>query len=123
MGIDIGSTTAKMVILDKDNSLVFSRYRRHNAHPAGILTSFFEEAQREMGDIKVSATVTGSVGMGVAENLQIPFMQEVSAATQYTRYRYPEASALIASSCIFSSTRARQTRIALSLFLCWLFSS
>ena len=48
-----------------------------------------------MGDIKVSATVTGSVGMGVAENLQIPFMQEVSAATQYTRYRYPEASALI----------------------------
>lgn len=95
MGIDIGSTTAKMVILDKDNTLVFSRYRRHNAHPAGILTSFFEEAQREMGDIKVSATVTGSVGMGVAENLQIPFMQEVSAATQYTRYRYPEASALI----------------------------
>lgn len=40
MGIDIGSTTAKMVILDKDNTLVFSRYRRHNALPAGILTSF-----------------------------------------------------------------------------------
>lgn len=95
IGIDVGSTTAKMVILDTNDTLVFSRYERHNTHPSSLLATFFEEAQRTLGDIEASAIVTGSIGMGFAEKLQVPFMQEVSAATQYTRYRYPKASALI----------------------------
>lgn len=95
IGIDVGSTTAKMVILDTNDTLVFSRYERHNTHPGSLLATFFEEAQRTLGDIEASAIVTGSIGMGFAEKLQVPFMQEVSAATQYTRYRYPKASALI----------------------------
>lgn len=95
IGIDVGSTTAKIVILDTNDTLVFSRYERHNTHPSSLLATFFEEAQRTLGDIEASAIVTGSIGMGFAEKLQVPFMQEVSAATQYTRYRYPKASALI----------------------------
>lgn len=95
IGIDVGSTTAKIVILDTNDTLVFSRYERHNTHPGSLLATFFEEAQRTLGDIEASAIVTGSIGMGFAEKLQVPFMQEVSAATQYTRYRYPKASALI----------------------------
>ncbi len=95
VGIDIGSTTAKIAILDADNACIFSRYERHKASPCSLLKQFFEDALHEIGNIDASLTVTGSVGLGVAETLQTPFVQEVVAATQYARDRYPEASAMI----------------------------
>ena len=94
-GLDVGSTTAKMVILDKHGEVVFSRYERHNAQVNELLASYFDEAQKQLGDIATTIAVTGSVGMGTAEQLHVGFIQEVVAATQYVQQSYPSASALI----------------------------
>lgn len=94
-GLDVGSTTAKMVILDNHGEVVFSRYERHNAQVNRLLETYFREAREQLGDVTTAIAVTGSVGMGTAEQLQAGFVQEVVAATRYAQERYPEASALI----------------------------
>ena len=95
-GLDVGSTTAKIVIIDESGQTVFSRYERHNAQVNDLLSAYFREARQELGDIETSIAVTGSVGMGTAEQLRTEFIQEVVAATRYAQQLYPSASALIA---------------------------
>ena len=95
MGIDVGSTTAKMVVLNDKNDVVYTRYERHNARVNELLNTYFNELQPIVGDARVSVAVTGSVGMATAEQLGAPFVQEVVAATTYARQRHPEAKALI----------------------------
>ena len=69
-GLDVGSTTAKMVILDNHGQVVFSRYERHNAQVNRLLETYFREAREQLGDVTTAIAVTGSVGMGTAEQLQ-----------------------------------------------------
>ncbi|WP_417174686.1 acyl-CoA dehydratase activase-related protein [Barnesiella intestinihominis] len=94
-GLDVGSTTAKIVIIDESGQTVFSRYERHNAQVNDLLSAYFREARQELGNIETSIAVTGSVGMGTAEQLRTEFIQEVVAATRYAQQLYPSASALI----------------------------
>ncbi len=95
LGIDVGSTTAKVVILDNQGDIVFSRYERHNAQPIARVLSFLQEARQKLGQIELSATVTGSVGMKIAEIIHAPFMQEVVAASRYVQHNYSSATAMI----------------------------
>ena len=94
-GLDVGSTTAKMVITNAGGEVVFSRYERHNAQVNRLLARYLDEARTELGDLSTAIAVTGSVGMGTAELLQADFIQEVVAATRYVQQNYPSASALI----------------------------
>lgn len=94
MGIDVGSTTAKMVVTH-NNEVIFSRYERHNARVNELLVSYLDDLMQQAGDVQVTLGVTGSVGMATAEQLGAPFVQEVVAATTYARERHPEAKALI----------------------------
>ena len=64
IGLDIGSTTVKLVAVDSDNKIVFTRYGRHNTQMLDVVTLFLEELQAEHPDERVSFRVTGSVGMG-----------------------------------------------------------
>ena len=75
-GLDVGSTTAKIVIIDESGQTVFSRYERHNAQVNDLLSAYFREARQELGDIETSIAVTGSVGMGTAEQLRTEFIQD-----------------------------------------------
>ena len=95
IGLDVGSTTAKSVMVDPENNIVFSRYERHHAAVAEVVGRFFNDIRGQFGDITVSVTVTGSVGMGVAEKFGVPFVQEVVAATEYVRTLHPEISTII----------------------------
>ncbi len=94
LGIDVGSTTAKIVLLHGDD-IVFSRYERHNARVNELLRRYLDEMAAQTGDVDTSVCVTGSVGMATAEQLGAEFIQEVVAATVYTRARHPEVKALI----------------------------
>lgn len=94
-GIDVGSTTVKMVVLDANRNIVFKQYKRHNAQYKETLRDFISSAIEEIGNIPCSITVTGSVGMNISEMLDVPFLQEVVAATQYTRQTYPNTNTLI----------------------------
>ena len=95
IGLDIGSTTAKMVVTDGDGRIVWSRYERHNARVNELLQRFFADVAEVIGSCHVSVAVTGSVGMQTAELLGAEFVQEVVAASYFARQRFPEAKALI----------------------------
>ena len=82
-GIDIGSTTAKAVVLDKEGGMVFSRYCRHQGKTVETTRSIFKEALEKLGDVELDLAVTGSAGMGAAEVFGLPFVQEVVASAHF----------------------------------------
>ncbi len=95
IGVDIGSTTIKMVALDAADRLVFEVYRRHQMKVCDTFVSILRQLRERVGDVEVSLTMTGSVGMGVAERLSLPFVQEVVAATNYIHAYHPEVTTMI----------------------------
>lgn len=95
VGIDIGSTTAKIVALDGDGNVVYSDYVRHQARVRDCLEAFSTKLEQIAGDAEISVSITGSVGMGVSERCGLPFVQEVVAATNYVRAAHPEAKTMI----------------------------
>ena len=95
VGIDIGSTTAKMVAVSPDGKVFFSRYGRHNARAKETVSVFLEELGRETDDAEISVCITGSVGMGLSEKCGLPFVQEVVAATKAVKTDYPQVATMI----------------------------
>ena len=84
LGVDIGSTTVKIAIINEKNEMLFSDYKRHFANIQETLTELLEEgrdALKEKGieDVTLSPTITGSGGLTLSKHLQIPFVQEVVA--------------------------------------------
>ncbi len=77
LGIDIGSTTVKVAILDEQQNIIFSDYKRHFAKIKETLQELLSDAYEQHGNITVHPTVTGSGGMAISEYLEIPFCQEV----------------------------------------------
>ncbi len=96
IGLDVGSTTAKIAVIDgHSQKTVYSKYERHNARVNELVSRYFSEIYELTGNAQVSICVTGSVGMTTAEQLNAEFVQEVVAATIYARTDHPEAKALI----------------------------
>ena len=82
LGIDIGSTTVKIAILDSKNNILFSDYRRHYANIKETLSYLLNEAYQKLGNLQLHPMITGSGGLTLANHLQVPFVQEViSVAT------------------------------------------
>ncbi len=81
LGIDIGSTTVKIAILNPEHKLMFADYKRHHADIQGTLHSLLEEASQKLGDVVVHPVITGSGGLTLANHLQVPFVQEVVAVS------------------------------------------
>lgn len=95
-GLDVGSTTAKAVVLDPDGDIVFCAYKRHQTDIVGTVMGFLHTIAEEIGtDSRLAVTITGSVGMGIAERFSVPFVQEVIAATQYVRKKHDGISTVI----------------------------
>jgi len=87
VGIDIGSTTVKIAILDDNNQIIFSAYERHYANIQETLRKIIESALNELGNREISPMITGSGGLAIAGHLNIPFVQEVvSVATSLKTY-------------------------------------
>lgn len=95
VGLDVGSTTAKIAVLDNDDNLIYSRFERHNAKVTELVTDYFREIEARLGNCRLRLCVTGSVGMHTAELLNTEFVQEVVAATVFARNRFPQAKTLI----------------------------
>ena len=95
IGLDVGSTTAKIAVIDENNNLIYSKYERHNARVTELVSRYFDEIQSLIGNAEVSVCVTGSVGMATAEQLKAEFVQEVVAASIYARNAHSEAKTLI----------------------------
>lgn len=87
VGIDIGSTTVKIAILDDKDQIIFSAYERHFANIQETLKNIIESAYNELGDCDIAPMITGSGGLSISKHLNIPFVQEVvSVATSLKSY-------------------------------------
>ncbi len=94
LGLDVGSTTVKLVLLNGD-SLEYATYRRHHADITGELDEVYTDVLAQFPDADVIAGVTGSGGLGVAQILGIPFVQEVIAGTAAITHKDPHADVVI----------------------------
>lgn len=81
LGIDIGSTTVKIVVLNEEQKMIFSGYERHNVRIVDAVVSILGRIPLGLGN-DFSVAITGSIGMGIAQNTGIPFVQEVVAASK-----------------------------------------
>ena len=79
LGLDVGSTTMKCVLLDEQGNLLFSHYQRHYSQIPETALSLLEKMKPLLRDRKCSISISGSAGMGMAQNLHLPFVQEVYA--------------------------------------------
>ncbi len=82
LGIDIGSTTVKIALLDHQNHICFSDYERHFANIQETLTGLLKKALAAAGDVDVCPSITGSGGLTLANHLDVPFVQEVIAVSK-----------------------------------------
>ncbi|MDE7017823.1 MAG: 2-hydroxyacyl-CoA dehydratase [Lachnospiraceae bacterium] len=81
LGIDIGSTTVKIAILDEKHQILFSDYKRHFANIRETLSELLQIAYQKLGNITLHPMITGSGGLTLANHLQVPFIQEVIAVS------------------------------------------
>lgn len=77
MGLDIGSTTVKVVLIDEQNNIVYKNYQRHFSDIKNTIVNAFNEAYQKFHNSYITLKVTGSGGFNVAKNLNVPFIQEV----------------------------------------------
>ena len=80
MGLDVGSTTVKLVVLDNNDKLLYSKYQRHYSDIRKTIYELVDEACAMFEDDDLTVTLTGSGGISVAQWLELPFEQEVVAA-------------------------------------------
>lgn len=95
LGIDIGSTTVKIAILDEQQKLLFSDYERHFANIQETLEGLLAKAHQEFGEMTLSPVITGSGGLTLAKHLGIPFVQEVIAVSSSLKAHEPKTDVAI----------------------------
>lgn len=95
LGIDIGSTTVKVAILNEKHELLFSDYERHFANIQETLASLLEKAEGQLGDLTVYPAITGSGGLTLANHLGVPFVQEVVAVATALEQTAPQTDVAI----------------------------
>ena len=97
LGIDIGSTTVKIAIIDETDRLLFSDYQRHYANIRETLSSLLTKALERLGDFVLSPVITGSGGLTLARHLNIPFVQEVICVASALELYAPKTDVAIRS--------------------------
>ncbi len=95
LGIDIGSTTVKIAILDDGHNILFSDYKRHYANIRETLSSLLQEAYKELGNLTLHPMITGSGGLTLANHLGVPFTQEVIAVATSLQELAPKTDVAI----------------------------
>ncbi|GHT12047.1 hypothetical protein AGMMS4956_06040 [Bacteroidia bacterium] len=84
-----------MAVLDANGQLVYNSYARHNTKITELVCEFLTAIEQKIGNEQVSAMVTGSAGMGISEFANIPFVQEVVAASRLIFEKYPKVRTLV----------------------------
>lgn len=95
LGIDIGSTTVKIAILDAADELLFADYQRHYANIRETLSSLIRQAYEKLGNLTVAPVITGSGGLTLAKHLDILFVQEVICVASALEHAAPQTDVAI----------------------------
>jgi predicted CoA-substrate-specific enzyme activase len=95
LGIDIGSTTVKTAVLDSSHHVLFSSYTRHNAQVRNTLIAELKAVDQTFPKASFLLAITGSAGLGLAEEAKLPFVQEVVASSLMVKTFYPKTDVVI----------------------------
>ncbi|MGN1137289.1 MAG: acyl-CoA dehydratase activase-related protein [Oscillospiraceae bacterium] len=95
LGVDVGSTTVKTVILDENKQIIYSKYERHFSKVKETVKSQLEIIAKEYPEDRFKLSITGSAGLGLANASELPFVQEVFGAFIAVKESYPDADVVI----------------------------
>lgn len=95
LGIDIGSTTVKVSIIEDGGKLLFADYKRHFANIQETLADLLRESEEKLGALTVEPVITGSGGLTLSKHLGIPFVQEVVAVATSLKDYAPQTDVAI----------------------------
>jgi predicted CoA-substrate-specific enzyme activase len=95
IGLDVGSTTVKMVVLDAQNNMIYKQYLRHFSNIKATVLAMFEDAKRVVQGQEMTLMITGSGGFSISQKLEIPFIQEVIACANAVKSKIPATDAAI----------------------------
>lgn len=95
LGIDIGSTTVKTILLSDKNDILYKEYKRHMSDIKKAVKEQLEDILNKFGDVAIKIVITGSGGMGLSKKLGIKFEQEVIASTESIQFFHPETDTVI----------------------------
>ena len=95
LGIDIGSTTVKLVVLDDENKVQYSRYERHMSNVFEKVEELIKDMYQELGDISLRPVITGSGGLSLAKLIDVRFEQEVISCSRAVEALIPETDVAI----------------------------
>lgn len=95
IGIDVGSTTVKVVVLNNSNNIVHKEYRRHYSDVKKSVKEVLNGIYEKLGDINTTIIITGSGGIGISKKLGVKFVQEVISSTKSIEYFHPETDVVI----------------------------
>jgi predicted CoA-substrate-specific enzyme activase len=95
LGLDVGSTTVKLAVIDKNSQLIYSKYERHFSDIKNTIANLLLDAYDRFKDENITITATGSGGLAVSGWLNIPFLQEVIACTHTIEKFIPQTDVAI----------------------------
>ena len=95
VGIDIGSTTVKMVVIDRKNKILFEAYERHYSDTKRTLIDLFNRILEMFNNCKFTFILTGSGAISLSKHLNVPFVQEVIACKNAIKEYAPSADVAI----------------------------
>ncbi|MDO4745242.1 MAG: acyl-CoA dehydratase activase-related protein [Bacillota bacterium] len=95
LGIDVGSTTVKLILLDNEDKIVYSRYERHMSNVFETVVDLLRKMYEEVGNISLRTVITGSGGLSLSNVLHIPFEQEVVTCSAAVEALIPETDVAI----------------------------
>ena len=95
VGIDVGSTTIKLVVLDHEKNILYKNYARHFSEIGNALQENLTHLKSIVGEQKFSFALTGSAGMGIAQRIGLPFVQEVIACAAAVKQLIPQTDTVV----------------------------
>lgn len=95
IGLDIGSTTVKLAVLDSENQLIYKKYQRHFSDIKSTIVSLINDCYQNLGDIDCTIAITGSGGLSISNTLDIKFVQEVIACSKTVETLIPRTDVVI----------------------------
>lgn len=95
IGLDVGSTTVKMVVLDSENNTIYKQYLRHFSNIKATVLAMLDDAKRVIQGQQMTLMITGSGGLSISQKLEMPFIQEVIACAQAVKVKIPNTDAAI----------------------------
>ena len=110
LGIDVGSTTVKLILLDDDNKIIYQKYERHMSSVFDKVKEVLENLIDAVGDIEVKCVITGSGGLALAEKIKTKFEQEVVTCSLAVKNLIPQTDVAIEDYIFWKHSRTEDER-------------